>query len=107
CHRHGITSTFGDDLLRIGACKLFSDGSLGAQTALLSQPYSDKTETRGIRIHDPEDLKRKAADAQAKGFQLAIHAIGDQAVRETIDAIEFALAGESNPIHRHRIEHAA
>src|SRR5439155_26570606 len=107
CHRHGITSTFGDDLLRVGACKLFSDGSLGAQTALLSAPYSDKPQTRGIRIYDPGDLKRKAADAQAKGFQLAIHAIGDQAVRETIDAIEFALDAESNLVHRHRIEHAS
>src|SRR6185503_9773724 len=93
-----------------GAAKLFSDGSLGAQTAWLAEPYADKPETRGIRIYDPEDLKRKAADAQAKGFQVAIHAIGDQAVRETIDAIEFALdsaGGESNEQHRHRIEHAS
>jgi hypothetical protein len=106
-HRHGISSTFGDEWLRVGACKLFSDGSLGAQTALLAEPYADKPTTRGIRIYDPEDLKRKAADAQAKGFQLAIHAIGDQAVRETLDAIEFALAGESSVVHRHRIEHAS
>jgi predicted amidohydrolase YtcJ len=106
-HAHGISTTFGDDWLRVGAAKLFSDGSLGAHTALLAQPYADNPDTRGIRIYDPEDLKRKAADAQAKGFQLAIHAIGDQAVRETIDAIEFALAGESNRYHRHRIEHAS
>jgi predicted amidohydrolase YtcJ len=106
-HEHGIGSTFGDDWLRFGAAKLFSDGSLGAQTALLADPYADKPETRGIRIYDPEDLKAKAADAQAKGFQLAIHAIGDQAVRETLDAIEHALGGESNTHHRHRIEHVA
>src|SRR5205085_10153788 len=89
------------------AAKLFSDGSLGAQTAWLAEPYADKSSTRGIRIYDPEDLKKRAAKAQAYGFQLAIHAIGDQAVRETIDAIEFALAGESNEVHRHRIEHAS
>jgi hypothetical protein len=106
-HRHGIRSGFGDDMLRIGACKLFSDGSLGAQTAWLSAPYSDKPETRGIRIYDPDDLKQKCADAQAKGFQLAIHAIGDQAMRETLDAIEFVLGGEDNHEHRHRIEHAS
>lgn len=106
-HRHGVNSTFGDDRLRFGAVKLFSDGSLGAQTALLAEPYHDKPDTRGIRIYDPESLKRMARDAQAKGFQLAIHAIGDQAVRETIDAIEFALQGESNEYHRHRIEHVA
>jgi predicted amidohydrolase YtcJ len=106
-HAHGINTTFGDEWLNVGAAKLFSDGSLGAQTALLAEPYADKPETRGIRIYDPADLKAKAADAQAKGFQLAIHAIGDQAVRETIDAIEFALNGESNELHRHRIEHAS
>jgi len=104
-HRHGIHSTFGDEWLRFGACKLFSDGSLGAQTAWLSEPYADKPETRGIRIYDREDLKRKCADAQSKGFQLAIHAIGDQALRETLDAIEFALNGQDNRIHRHRVEH--
>jgi predicted amidohydrolase YtcJ len=106
-HAHGIRTGFGDDVLRFGAAKLFSDGSLGAQTALLAQPYADKPATRGLRIYDPQDLKAKAADAQAKGFQLAIHAIGDQAVRETIDAIEFALAGDSNQHHRHRIEHVS
>ena len=106
-HAHGVNTTFGDEWLNFGAAKLFSDGSLGAQTAWLAEPYADKPETRGIRIYDPDDLKAKAADAQSKGFQLAIHAIGDQAVRETIDAIEFALAGESNEVHRHRIEHAS
>jgi predicted amidohydrolase YtcJ len=58
-------------------------------------------------MYDPQDLKERAAKAQASGFQLAIHAIGDQAVRETIDAIEFALNGELNLVHRHRIEHAS
>lgn len=106
-HAHGIRSGFGDERLRFGAAKLFSDGSLGAQTALLAEPYADKPSTRGLRIYPPEELNAKAAYAQRKGFQLAIHAIGDQAVRETLDAIEHALAGESNAIHRHRIEHAA
>src|SRR5439155_292006 len=91
-HAHGIRSGFVDDWLRVGACKLFSDGSLGAQTAWLSTPYTDKPSTRGLRIYDPQELKRRAADAQAKGFQLAIHAIGDQALRETLDAIEYALS---------------
>ena len=111
-HEIDIGTGHGDEWFNIGAAKLFSDGSLGAQTAWLAEPYADKPETRGIRIYDPDDLKRKAADAQAKGFQVAIHAIGDQAVRETIDAIEFALdsaggAGGTNERHRHRIEHAS
>jgi predicted amidohydrolase YtcJ len=106
-HKLGIRSRFGDDRLQFGACKFFSDGSLGAQTAWLAQPYADNPATRGLRIYDPNDLKQKCRDAQQKGFQLAIHAIGDQALRETLNAIEFALDGQSNEIHRHRVEHAS
>jgi predicted amidohydrolase YtcJ len=106
-HAHGINTTFGDEWLRVGAAKLFSDGSLGAHTAWLAEPYADNRATRGIRIYEPADLQARCADAQAKGFQLAIHAIGDQALRETLDALEHALAGESNALHRHRVEHAS
>lgn len=109
-HALGVNTTYGDDWLRFGGAKFFSDGSLGARTALLAEPYADedRPENLGIRIYDPEDLKRKCADAQAKGFQLVIHAIGDQAVRESLDAILFALdADGDNAFHRHRIEHAS
>jgi predicted amidohydrolase YtcJ len=110
-HAHGVNSTFGDEWLRFGAAKLFSDGSLGARTAWLREPYADDASTRGIRIYDPEDLKAKALDAQSKGFQLAIHAIGDEALRETLDAIEYALDHDpqrrDNTYHRHRVEHAS
>jgi predicted amidohydrolase YtcJ len=106
-HAHGIRTGFGDEWLKFGAAKFFSDGSLGAQTAWLAKPYEDKPDTRGIRIYEPDDLKRKCRDAQEKGWQLAIHAIGDQALRESLDAIEFALGGEDNGRWRHRIEHAS
>jgi predicted amidohydrolase YtcJ len=107
-HAQGVNTTFGDEWLRFGAAKLFSDGSLGAHTARLAEPYSDKPETRGIRIYFPDELRSNCADAQAKGFQLAIHAIGDQALRESLDAIEFALGDDGdNGVHRHRIEHAS
>lgn len=106
-HRFGIRTGFGDDMLRFGACKFFSDGSLGAQTALLAEPYTDKPDTSGIRLYAPDDLNRKCRDAHEKGWQLAIHAIGDQALRETLDAIEFALNGADNRVHRHRVEHAS
>ncbi|GAB4451937.1 MAG: amidohydrolase [Armatimonadaceae bacterium] len=106
----GVNTTFGDEWLRFGGAKFFSDGSLGARTALMSAPYADEDNPAnlGIRIYDPEDLKAKCADAQAKGFQLVIHAIGDQAVVESLDAIEYALGPDGdNTFHRHRIEHAS
>ena len=109
---NGIATGFGDEWLRYGGAKLFADGSLGARTALLAAPYADDAahpENVGIRIYDPEELKRKALDAQSRGWQLVIHAIGDQAVRETLDAIEYALdhSDRDNTYHRHRVEHAS
>jgi len=107
-HAHGVNTTFGDEWLRFGGAKLFSDGSLGAQTALLAAPYADKPGERGIRIYEPDELKARAKTAQDRGFQVVIHAIGDQAVRETLDALEFALGPDGdNAFHRHRIEHAS
>lgn len=108
-HRLGLRTGFGDEWLKIGHAKLFGDGSLGAQTALLRSPYADKPDTLGLRIYDPEDLKRRVLEAQQKGFSMAIHAIGDQAVREVLDAIEHALdhEGRDNTYHRHRIEHVS
>jgi predicted amidohydrolase YtcJ len=110
-HANGVGTTYGDEWVRFGGAKLFSDGSLGARTALLAAPYADDPahpDNLGIRIYDPDDLKAKARDAQDKGFQIVIHAIGDQAVRETLDAIEHALGPDGdNGYHRHRVEHAS
>ena len=106
-HTYGIGTTFGDEWLRFGAVKFFSDGSLGARTAWLDEPYADDASTRGIRMYDPADLKARCRRVQDRGFQIAIHAIGDAALRESIDAIEFALQGEDNAFFRHRIEHAS
>lgn len=106
-HEHGILSGFGDDRLSVGAVKFFSDGSLGARTAWLSAPYADDPSTRGTRIYAPEELTRLCVDAHRRGFQIAVHAIGDQALRETLDALEAALNGESNHHYRHRVEHAS
>ena len=111
-HRNGIATGFGDDRLRMGGAKFFSDGSMGARTALLAAPYADNADGErdncGIRIYGPETLKTLARDAQDKGFQIVIHAIGDQAIRESLDAIEFALGPNGdNTYHRHRIEHAS
>jgi predicted amidohydrolase YtcJ len=108
-HAHGVATTFGDRRLRYGGAKFFSDGSLGARTAWMSSPYADDPGTRGLRIYDPQDLKHRARDRQQKGWQLVVHAIGDLAITETLDAMEHALAGgaRDNGYHRHRIEHVA
>jgi len=105
---NGVGTGFGSDQLRFGGAKLFADGSLGARTALLSSPYFDDTDPSnvGVRIYAPEELTRRVRVADSHGFQIVIHAIGDQAVREAVEAIESALDGRPNRL-RHRIEHVS
>jgi predicted amidohydrolase YtcJ len=100
-----IQTGFGSDYVKIGGAKLFSDGSLGARTALMTDAYSDAPEVYGERIYDADDLKNKCSDAVSNGFQLVIHAIGDQANQETLAAICGAMGDDrTNPL-RHRVEH--
>lgn len=103
---HGILSGFGDEWLRVGGLKFFADGSLGARTALLSAPYADDPSATGQRLYPPAALRDRCRALHRMGFQLVIHAIGDAALDETLDAIEFALDGEANA-PRHRVEHAS
>lgn len=92
-----------DDLLRVLGIKIFVDGSLGAHTAFLRQPYADAPETHGVALHTREALADLARRAHAVGLQLMVHAIGDAAVDLALDALEPVLVG-GNP-RRHRLEH--
>lgn len=100
-----LRTGFGDEWLRIGAVKVFVDGSLGARTAALYEPYSDEPGTRGLLMYAQEDLDALVLAAHRKGMQVAIHAIGDRAVDAAIDAIERALRAQPRGDHRHRIIH--
>ncbi len=103
----GISAPFGDDYLRLGTIKLFADGSLGAGTALFFEPYDDDPSTRGIPIYSMEELTELVLRIDSSGFQIACHAIGDQAVHWLLNAYEKAQT--TNPWRtnrRHRIEHA-
>ena len=105
--RAGLRTGFGDDYLRIGAVKLFSDGSLGARTAALLQPYADDPSTTGELIYSPEELAERVRRVYEEGFQVCIHAIGDRAMEVTLDAIEAAPGGGAPWSFPPRIEHAS
>jgi len=95
----GIVSGFGDDLLRVGYIKAFMDGTLGSRTARMLDGSGVEITSR----EEFEDIVRRAARA---GFPVAVHAIGDLANREALDAFE-AARGEWEPRRlRQRIEHA-
>jgi len=103
----GLHTGFGDPMVRIGCIKILADGSLGARTAALKNPYSDQSETRGMMLYTQEELNRLVIEAHKACFQLAIHAIGDYAVEIVLTALEEALSRVPTKNHRHRIEHAS
>jgi len=102
----GVRSGLGDDWIRIGAIKILSDGSMGAGTAAFFDPYSDEPTTSGLLLYPVEELNRMIDDADAAGFQLAVHAIGDRANALVLDAFEKAASARPRPDRRFRIEHA-
>lgn len=87
--------------------KVFYDGSLGSRTALLHAPYHDAPDAaRPTERISPERVGWLAEQAAERGFQLAVHAIGDAANTRVLDRFEAALATHPNLDHRWRIEHA-
>ena len=96
----------GDEWLRIGGLKGFVDGSLGSGTALFEEPYSDEPDNFGLFVTPLEDLRRQVVKAEQAGMQVAIHAIGDRAIRVLLDLYQ-DLEGEFGARdRRYRIEHA-
>jgi predicted amidohydrolase YtcJ len=100
----GVTSGRGDAMFRIGAVKLFADGTLGSQTAALLEPY-DGTQDRGMELIPADPLKRDVARALGGGLAVAVHAIGDRACRSVLDAFEAAGTALRRPALPSRIEH--
>jgi len=103
----GLLTGFGNDMVKIGFVKVFADGSLGARTAALKKPYSDKPETRGIILHTQRKLNSLISKAHKAGLQLAVHAIGDRAIETVAKAFENVLKRHPRENHRHRIEHCS
>jgi predicted amidohydrolase YtcJ len=103
----GLRTGFGDDWLDIGGVKLFSDGALGPQTAAMLKPF-DSSQNSGTLLMDQDDLFKIGEHAVTHGVSLAVHAIGDRANREVLDAYQRLRAFEQAhgmPHLNHRIEH--
>ena len=96
---------YGNDHLDIASVKLYSDGALGSRGAAMIEPYDDDPENRGLPFYTQEELDSFVRKANAKGFQVGIHAIGDLGNRMSLDAFERAQDGKPSPL-RNRVEHA-
>jgi predicted amidohydrolase YtcJ len=94
-----LKSGFGDDFLRIGYLKCFMDGTLGSQTALM-------TDGTGVEITSREELEEIIRRGAERGWPVGVHAIGDQANRDALDAFEATRDAWAHGHLRPRIEHA-
>lgn len=103
----GIMRGFGDSFIRINGIKVLVDGSLGARTASLREPYNDDPKNTGVLTISREQLKKVATEAHLGGLQLAIHAIGDNAVEVALDVLSEVLSMHPKSNHRHRLEHVS
>jgi predicted amidohydrolase YtcJ len=105
----GLAGPFGDDRLRIGGMKFYTDGAITGGTAVFSRPLGARGQYAGTLYHEPEELRDLLARAAHAGWQLAIHTMGDRAMGIMLDSVESARgAGPgSHPDgdHRDRIEH--
>lgn len=106
----GLRTGFGDDWIRIGGLKLFADGALGPRTAAMIEPYDGEPTNFGIVTLEKEEMIELISRASANGLPSTVHAIGDRAVHDVLNAFEVVRReeqerGEHPSIRRHRIEH--
>lgn len=112
-HALGLRTGFGDDMLRLGGIKIFADGTLGSQTAAMLQGFENNPQNRGLLTLPEAEMMETVSTAAELGMSVAIHAIGDRAVRVALNSIERAqqrLADanmhETMARLRYRVEHA-
>jgi len=96
---------YGNDHLDIASVKLYADGALGSHGAAMIDPYEDDPENRGLPFWTQDRLNGFVQKANAKGFQVGIHAIGDLGNRMALIAFDEAQGGETSAL-RNRVEHA-
>ncbi len=101
----GLRRKLEGDRARINGVKVYADGSLGARTAALNEPYADDPGNSGHLRHTDEELAGLVDMVDEAGYQVIIHAIGDRAIEQAVRALS-TVTGAHNS-RRHRIEHAS
>lgn len=99
-----VRSGLGDEFLRLGAIKMFLDGALGSHTAHLKQPYTSDRKSCGVPTYTAEEFAAIVRQAFRAGWAVAVHAIGDAAVRRAVDGFLPLRRKMPRPIPS-RIEH--
>jgi predicted amidohydrolase YtcJ len=95
-----------DEWLAVDGIKLMLDGVIDSGTGAMLDPYEGQRENRGKLFWEPEAFKKAVAEFNAKGLQVSTHAIGDAAIRLSLDAYEQGAREAGSPDVRNKIEHA-
>ena len=104
--KNGPLIGYGNDRLTVRSVKLFADGALGSRGAALLAPYSDAPNQRGLPFMTDAEMERKIEAALRAHYQVNVHAIGDAANRQVLDAFDAAYKVVGGRELRNRIEHA-
>lgn len=103
----GIIESYASDLLSLRSVKISADGALGSRGAAMLEDYHDEPGNKGLLFYDQQELNEMLLKGASAGFQMNIHAIGDAANRQVLDAFGYIFERlEGQEKLRHRIEHA-
>lgn len=100
-----MASAYRSEWLSSGMVKMFYDGVLEGWTAVMVDDYADRPGWRGEPLFTPEHFAEVALEADRRGLQIAVHSIGDGAVRAVLDGYEAARRKNGRRDSRHRVEH--
>ncbi len=100
-----MAARYKSGMLSSGFVKLFADGVTDTGTAVMVDDYADQPGWKGEPLFEPERFAKIAVEADRRGLQIAVHAIGDGAVRIVLDGYEAALKANGRRDSRHRVEH--
>jgi predicted amidohydrolase YtcJ len=100
----GLRTGFGSGMLGLSAQKVVLDGGMSVGTARMTRPLGG-VQGHGTWHYEPDQMREAIVDGHLAGWQMAVHAIGDEAVDLALDAFAEAQRRRARPDARHRIEH--
>jgi len=101
----GLRTGLGDEFVRIGACKLFADGSISERTARMSKPYEGMPDYFGLLVATEDEQYERSRKAHLAGWQIGTHANGDVAIDQTLRVYERLQRESPRRDPRFRLEH--
>lgn len=101
----GVVTHTGNDFFKMGPAKLFTDGSSTGPTIATREPYTSDNKNYGYLMYTEDELYALFETAHKRGYQLTVHAQGDQAIEQYLTVIERLVEAYPRENHRHRVEH--